>query len=478
MSVSQTDIAFENKKIRWVTIGFVVLSIYRSISVAAGQFIYNGYHLPNEDWAYLAGILILLVMLLFNKKTTVTAFLTAVFYVKFETVFGSGSVSTALLIHFCYFLGMWNWLKNKYQLLEPENAEEANVVLNKLYWMLFAGYGIINALSGFIHWADPFWRNGNAMELIVSNAYMGRFFEFFREMRIQYPKTMDVFFAVNTWGVFLTQVILTPLYVTRFGRKFIGIWFIILLIHIFVLLRIVLLPHFTLLLFILLFYTKTKPLYGLELIKPDKNHIPLQRFMWIGYSVLLLLMLIKTPVVSQGTDKFFWFFREWDTRVWFNKRVTQLGLGQGDILNRQFLNGSRRLLIMHQENGKRDTLKIMGTKGERLPYLPDPLSIQHQGLEAIYGNVGAHIVAYDSFTYMNSPTPYKWKGRAVERLIRIDYFVKGRKGKHEYEVEFWERAKPHRNGIPSWDYTDTMVEIRKYSFDGKTDLPLRNPVTR
>jgi hypothetical protein len=189
-------------------------------------------------------------------------------------------------------------------------------------------------------------------------------------------------------------------------------------------------------------------------------------------------MLIKTPVVSQGTDKFFWFFREWDTRVWFNKRVTQLGLGQGDILNRQFLNGSRRFLIMYQENGKRDTLKIMGTKGERLPYLPDPLSIQHQGLEAIYGNVGAHIVAYDSFTYMNSPTPYKWKGRAVERLIRIDYFVKGRKGKHEYEVEFWERAKPHRNGIPSWDYTDTMVEIRKYSFDGKTDLPLRNPVTR
>jgi hypothetical protein len=59
MSVSQTDIAFENKKIRWVTIGFVVLSIYRSISVAAGQFIYNGYHLPNEDWAYLAGTLIL-----------------------------------------------------------------------------------------------------------------------------------------------------------------------------------------------------------------------------------------------------------------------------------------------------------------------------------------------------------------------------------------------------------------------------------
>jgi hypothetical protein len=283
---------------------------------------------------------------------------------------------------------------------------------------------------------------------------------------------MDVFFALNTWGVFITQIILTPLFVTKYGRKFIGIWFVILLIHIFILLRIVLLPHFTLLLFILLFYTKTKPLYGLELIKPDSNYIPLKRFMWIGYSVLLLLILLKTPVVSQGTDKFFWFFREWDTKVWFNKRVTQLGLGQGDILNKQFLNGSRRFLIMHKQQGKTDTLKIMGTKGERLQYLPDPLSIQHQGLEAIYGNVGAHIMAYDSFTYMNSPTPYKWKGRAVERIIRIDYFVKGRKGKNEYEVEFWERKKPHKNGVPSWDYSDSLVEIRDYTFNGNNE-PIR-----
>jgi hypothetical protein len=476
--ITAADIAFEDRKIRWVTIGFVLLSIYRSLSVAAGQFIYNGYNLPNEDWAYLAGILILLIMLLFKKKTTAVAFLTAIFYVKFETVFGSGSVSTALLIHFCYFLGMWNWLKNKYQLLEPENAGEANIILNKLYWMLFAGYGVINALSGFIHWADPFWRNGNAMELIASNAYMGRFFEFFRELRIQYPKTMDFLFAVNTYGVIISQILLAPLYLFRIGRKLLFIWFIILLIHIFLILRIVLLPHFTLLLFILLFYTKTQPIYGFRLIKPDSNYGALNRFMGIGYAIFIMLFLLKTPAISKGTDKVFWFFREWETKVWFNRRVSQLGLGQPDILNRQFLTGSRRFLIMHKNPGKTDTLNIMGTKGERLQYLPDPLFIEHQGLEAIYGNVGAHVVAYDSFTYMNSPTPYKWKGRAVERIIRIDYFVKGRKGKHEYEVEFWERKKPHKNGVPSWDYTDTMVEIRKYEFDGKTDLPLRMPVTR
>jgi hypothetical protein len=66
----------------------------------------------------------------------------------------------------------------------------------------------------------------------------------------------------------------------------------------------------------------------------------------------------------------------------------------------------------------------------------------------------------------------------VERLIRIDYFLKGYKGKHIYEVEFWERSKPNKMGIPSWDYSDTMTEVRKYQFDGKTDLPARITLKR
>jgi len=37
---------------------------------------------------------------------------------------------------------------------------------------------------------------------------------------------------------------------------------------------------------------------------------------------------------------------------------------------------------------------------------------------------------------------------------------------HEYEVEFWDRTKPNRKGIPSWDYSDTMTEVRKYKLEG------------
>ena len=73
-------IAFEIKKIRWITIGFAGLSLYRTLSIAVGQFIYNGYSLANEEWIYLSAAVGLLVMLLADKKTMAVAFITALLY--------------------------------------------------------------------------------------------------------------------------------------------------------------------------------------------------------------------------------------------------------------------------------------------------------------------------------------------------------------------------------------------------------------
>jgi len=475
---NNTGIAFEIKKIRWITIGFAGLSLYRTLSIGIGQFIYNGYSLANEEWIYLATVVTLLSMLLADKKTAAVAFITALVYPKFETVFGSGSISTALFIYFCFFLGMWRYLFTKYELNKKENNEQAIGILNKLYWILFAAYGVINALSALLHLADPYWQSGFAMEINLAHSYWGRFYYFFRYLRINYPELMNFLMPVNNYGVIFSQLFLIPLYIFRPTRKWLKIWFIILLIHIFILLRIVLLPHFTLLFFILIFYRKTPSDYGLNLIIPSKSIKPLRNYMLAAYGIFTLLFLLKTPIVSTATDKTFWFLREWDTKVWFTKRINQMGLGQPDILNAQALQSARRFMIYHKNGNKNEFLPITGKDGERLSYLPDPLFIEHQGLEVIYGNTSAHLVAYDSFSYMNSPTPYKWKGRAVERLIRIDYLLKGYKGNHSYEVEFWQRAKPNRNGIPSWDYSDTLIEVRKYYFDGTTDLPWRIPAKR
>lgn len=171
-------IAFEIKKIRWITLGFTLLSLYRALSIATGQFVYNGYSLANEEWIYLAAVVALLSMLIANRKTTAVAFITALVYPKFETVFGSGSISTALFIYFGFFLGTWEFLKNKYDLDKSENKEKANHVLDKLYWIIFAAYGLINLLSALVHLADPYWFKGYGMEMNLAHSYWGRFYYF------------------------------------------------------------------------------------------------------------------------------------------------------------------------------------------------------------------------------------------------------------------------------------------------------------
>jgi hypothetical protein len=472
MSVSQTDIAFENKKIRWVTIGFSLLSLYRALSIATGQFLYNGYSLTTEEWIYLIFVVTLMILLMSQKQVTAAAFLTAIFYPKFETTLGSGNISTPIFIHFCYVLGLWNWIFKKYSLEKPENSDRARLAINQLLWMFFAGFAIVNLLSALLHFADPYWRSGSGMEIVLQTHYWGKQFTFFRNLRHNYPEIMDIIMPLENYITLFSQFLILPLYIWKLGRKIVLIWFIAYLIHIVFFLRIVWMPHFTILLAMLIFCRKIPNIYGINLIKPSNEFKELRIFMWIGYVFFLLLFLLRTPGISNYTDKVFWMLREWDTRVWFNRRINQMGLGQPNILNAEHIESPRRFILYHREGNVKTMLPIMGKAGERQNYLPDPFRIENQGLENIYGNTWCHVVSADSFTYMNSPTPYKWKGRAVERLIRIDYFVKGRKGKHEYEVEFWERKKPHENGVPSWDYSDTLMEIRQYTFNGENE-PIR-----
>jgi hypothetical protein len=458
---------FELKKIRIITLAFMGLSLHRTLNVVIGHFIYNGFSLINEEWFFLLLILLLHSLVIFNKKPALAALLLAIFYPKFESVFGVGNICTALFIYFCYFLAMWKYMANKYNLLAHENAETGVKVLNRLYWILFCSYAVLNFLSALMHLADPYWQQGYGMELVLSHTFWGRFYQAFRDLRHSHQDLANWLMAAINHGVLFSQLLLIPLFLFKPLRKWVSLWFIVLLVFIFILIRVTWLPHFTLLLFLLVFWRKTEQEYGLSLMKPLTGHDALKRYMFACYGLFAFLILVKTPELHKLTDKTLWFFREWDTRVWLNKRVTQLGLGQPSVLNADHVQGARRFLIYRETDKGKEVLPLLGKNGERLSYLPDPLLIQNQGLDHIYGNCMAHITAYDSFSYMNSPTPYKWKGRAVERLIRFDYFIKRKSGMEKYLVEFYERKYPNANGKVSWNYADSLTESRHYTFDGK-----------
>lgn len=456
----------EFKKIRLISAAFVLLQLYRVLNISLGQFLFNGYRLPHEEWIYTCITVAVLLSVLMGRWLPAMALAAALIVPKFEMVLGGGSISTPLFVYFMFFLSMWSWLVKSRNLKEPDNYAEASIILNRMYFILLSSYGMLNLLSALKHLADPYWISGDAMEMIFTHPFWGRFFETFRQLRTVHPTVANPVMHVLTWSVLISQLLIIPLYLFKTGRKLLVVWFVFLLITLFICMRVVMLPHFTLLLFILVFYRTSPEEYGMQLFKAPADNRPLSRFMLAHFMLFGALTMLKAPVVSTATDKVFWFVREWDTRVWMNRRSAQMGFFQPVVLNADHLQGHRRFLLYRITKGEKTLVPMLGSKGERLSYWPDPLFTENQGLEMIYSNCMSHITAYDSFTYQNNPTPYKWKGKAIERLIILDYRMSGMNGKVLYEADLSERKHPHQNGKASWDFSEKGTGTVRYLCDG------------
>lgn len=432
------------------------------------MYIGRGYSLIAEEWIYLILTAVLLILFITGKKVALSAAFSAIILPKFENVFGCGSISTPLFVYFGIFMAMWEWLNRKYELEKPENEDTGLQVLDKLYWFLLASYGILNLLSAFVHIKDPYWQSGQAMGMFYSHFFWGRWFEFFRSL--EQNEYWLWFSKILTWSVIISQCLIIPAYLFKTSRKWLFVWFVILLINIGLLVRVVFLPHFTLLLCILLFYKRSPRLYGKNLFGINSSFIQLNRFLKTFYIIGGILLLLKTPGISNAMDKVFWSVREWDTRVWLMKKTSQIGYFQPVVINADHLEGHKRFVLhrFSKQSGW-EKVKILADNGARLSYWPDPLFTENQGLEQIYANTMGHITGYDSFTYENSPTPYKWKRKAIHRLITLDYFASGQKGKVSYKADYYERKYPSKDGKASRNYQDTLVRSIGYKYDGSVD---------
>lgn len=446
---------------------FALLELYRVINIALGQYFFNGYRMPNEEWIFTILSVAVLIAVAWQRKLPVTALTAAFLIPKFEMVMGAPSISTPLFVYFMFFLSMWSWLVGRYELRLPENHTTAATILNRLYFLLFASYGILNLLSAFAHLKDPYWMSGDAMEMIFSHPFWGRLYATFRNFRAGNPGLAETVMHGWTYAVLFSQLLLIPLYLFKTGRKLLILWFIILLVNLFVYMRVVMLPHFTLLLFLLLFIRRFPHENGAGLLRMRTLPVPLKRYMVAHFVLFGLLFLLKTPYLSQAADKAFWFVREWDTRVWLHRRTAQMGFFQPVVLNADHVQGHRRFVLSRKINGQSSTVELLGPHGERRSYWPDPLMMENQGLEMIYANCMGHITALDSFSYQNNPTPYKWKGKSLERLMILDYRLSGLKGDAEYTARLYERNAPHAHGRASWDFSEHETEVLRYMYNGK-----------
>lgn len=462
----------EHRKVEIVTRLLMALEFVRVCQVVFAYYLSNAKSMAPEQWIYACAAAFILALVSFNIKRPLTAVLSLIIIYKFDFIFNCNSISTALFSFLCLFIAAYNY----FIINDKKHTARTLEILYALLWM---AYGYINFSSAWNHLSDPYWENGYAMELFFSHSYYGNFYNFFRQFQQHQPYASHILFKCVTYSVLISQFLLIPLYYIKWGRLALRIWAIVLLITIGIFLKISLLPHFSALLFILIFWRKETNTITFNLLIPTATVIaPLRKIMFLFYGFFGLSLCLHTPVLNKTSDLFFWTIREWDTKNWLNKKLAMLGFHKPDVFNTNHVEGGQRWFVIYRlDNNHKQLVRFFDVHGARLTYSGfDPLGLQNHGSDYLYfGNTVQYVLGNDSVSYENSATPYRFKGNAITRLITFDFYRKSLTGPTRYAVDFYERPFKTENGKPSWNTKASKVGTHIYLMNDKSqkiDYPI------
>lgn len=459
------SVPFEKIKIRVVIYLLVLLECIRILQIAWAYYYSNGQSMATDQWTILILALASLTATAAGFKRSIAAVLSCILVYKLDKAFYSSSISTALFSFLCLFIaGYAQWIEKA-----KEEDTEIEMRLEVLYFLLWLSYSFINFLSAWQHIADPYWQNGAAMELFFTNPYYGTFASFFQNFQHTNPALSENLFKFISWSVLLSQWLLLPLYLFSVGRKLLVAWSILLLICISLFLKISLLPHFSLLLFVLVFYRRGNNKFQWKYILPKNIMVPsLKRYTWAVYVICALGFALHSPGISKITDQFFWSAKEWDTKLWLTKKMAIFGYHKPDVFNTNHAEGGQKWYVIYRyQNGEPQLVRFFDTKGNRLSYAGwDPLWLNNHGSDYLYfGNTVQYVLGNDTVTYEQSETPYRFKGNSVTRLIAFDYYRQGFTSHESYKVCFYSRKSKTTGGRVSLNREVELTNVVYFNID-------------
>lgn len=470
------SVPFEKTKIRVVIYLLVLLECIRILQIGWAYYYSNGQSMALDQWTIMILALAALAATAAGYKRSIAAVLSCILVYKLDKAFYSSSISTALFSFLCLFIaGYAKWIEKSTK--DDDAITETRLEL--LYFLLWLSYSFINFLSAWQHIADPYWQNGSAMELFFTNPYYGTFAGFFQNFQHTNPILSGYLFKCISWSVLLSQWLLLPLYLFSLGRKLLVVWSLLLLICISVFLKISLLPHFSFLLFVLVFYRRGKSKFQRKNILPKNISMPsLKRYTWAIYVICALGFALHTPGISKITDQFFWSAKEWDTKLWLAKKMAIFGYHKPDVFNTNHAEGGQKWYVIYRyQDGMPQMVRFFDTQGNRLSYSGwDPLWLNNHGSDYLYfGNTVQYVLGNDTVTYELSETPYRFNGNSVTRLIAFDYYRQHFKTHEMYKVCFYARKSKISGGMVSWNPEVKLTNVVYFNID-RNRPELRFPV--
>lgn len=413
---------------RLLTLFFIV----RAWQIVVSYYWYQG-GLLNEEWVFTIIYMAVLSMMLISSKWYFPL-LAALIQYKFDDYYFCHTVGSNLFCFMALYFSLFEYGKSKYF---SADAEEVWLkYINHRKYLLVAVWSILHLISVFNHLNEPVWREGRAAGLILTNAFISPFFEFFRNAGI----TDSVLSKILTYLFLILQCLMLPLFIFKRTRFLFYLHLLVFCVVVTFLADTAYLAHASwLLLFLLL------PVFTL---RHGKIYIVPSSIQWdktprlLNRTVVALLgafIIIHTPGVNVIAKKGIWLFREWDTYRYAERKLTMLGLTQLNVFNAyQIEKGDRWFCIYREQSDKKWELRpYVDRQGRKLHPGIDWLHSTNHGSDFIlYANTFQYACGIEQVDYTNATTPDKLKGKVYERLVRYDFNRYSASDEQQYKVEF------------------------------------------
>jgi predicted DCC family thiol-disulfide oxidoreductase YuxK len=137
----------------------------------------------------------------------------------------------------------------------------------------FVFYALLSSVAMTYHAVDPFWTSGLTTKSLLTNSYLCKHYQLFRDMERVFPVSMSVFSIFSGIGQSIFQLFMVPLMFWRWGRRFVCLWgfsfFLISLLTI----NLSYLPHVELVLWALLFIPLGAASPAVQIVYDDRCNL-------------------------------------------------------------------------------------------------------------------------------------------------------------------------------------------------------------
>jgi len=317
--------------------------------------------------------------------------------------------------------------RGMYGIVGSPNANQ----ITRIYFLAFTAYAVISFGALAYHINDEYWREGRTVGIMLTNAYLSRFYEVFRTIESTAPTFYRFATAVCVAGQSVFQIAMLPLMFLVWGRRFVVAWGIVFFTVSLVGLQLSYLPYLELVLWAVIFARmRPQSITNLGRIQGQQPRIVTAYTGAIAIAFALFLVIWFAP----GG-------RAWSGNAWDRpqRALAWMGLDAPQVFNEADLRMGEKWPVIYRvdASGNRALVPLTGEDGERLAY--------HKNDLLYFGNSlrwHRRMIASDPELY-NKPGETGFE--QIREVCYYDYVREQFAEPMQYEVRIYENhsARPH-----------------------------------